>query len=87
MHQQILFSRRDKLWYMKADSLISLHCPSLKYSTISKTRFIMKNKIGFAKHMYLKTILTMKELQNTFESLNIAMFQCPKILFELKKLL
>ena len=47
----------------------------------------MKNKIGFAKLMYLKTILTMKELQNTFESLNIAMFQCPKILFELKKLL
>ena len=53
---------------MKADGLISLHSPSLKYSTISKTRFIMKNKIGFAKHMYLKTILTMKELPNTFES-------------------
>ena len=56
MHQQILFSRRDKLWYMKADSLISLHCPLLKYSTISKTRFIMKNKIGFAKHMYSQNI-------------------------------
>ena len=48
-----MFCFHGKKWYIKADIFFSLHCPSWKYSTLSKTQLETSNWFGVLVFNYL----------------------------------